>query len=65
MKLTELSNGRIKTGVYNAKKTDGDREELQRRWWAGDVQVVCAVRNFLHVNSSRTGHLHSGDKDYR
>lgn len=62
MKLNELSNGKIKTGVYHAKKSDGEREQLQRLWWKGDVQVVCAVRDLPHVYCKVT---YVGSPDYR
>lgn len=37
------SNGKIKTGVYNAKVDDAQRMRLHERWRNGEVQVVCAT----------------------
>jgi ATP-dependent DNA helicase Q1 len=42
-KLREVSNGRIKTGVYNARIPDGQKHKLHVDWREGRIKVVCAT----------------------
>ncbi|KIK97438.1 hypothetical protein PAXRUDRAFT_31795 [Paxillus rubicundulus Ve08.2h10] len=44
--LQDVSNGRIKTGVYHADVADGQKEGLHRQWRDGSIQVVCATIAF-------------------
>jgi ATP-dependent DNA helicase Q1 len=41
--LQDVSNGRIRTGVYHADVADGQKEGLHRQWRDGSIQVVCAT----------------------
>ncbi|KAF9556796.1 ATP-dependent DNA helicase [Agrocybe pediades] len=45
-KLKEMSNGRIKTGIYNASITDDEKMRLHVDWREGRVKVVCATIAF-------------------
>ncbi|KIM36716.1 hypothetical protein M413DRAFT_449052 [Hebeloma cylindrosporum] len=45
-KLFDISEGRIKTGVYNASVAPGEKERLHIAWRAGKVKVVCATIAF-------------------
>lgn len=42
-KLKEISNGRIKTGVYNASVAESEKMKLHVAWRQGTVKVVCAT----------------------
>jgi len=42
-KLREISEGRIKTGVYNAAVADGPKQQLHIAWREGVIKVVCAT----------------------
>ncbi|KAH9930482.1 ATP-dependent DNA helicase [Epithele typhae] len=44
--LMELSEGKIKTGVYHADVKDTEKEALHNRWRDGKVKVVCATIAF-------------------
>ncbi|KIJ15140.1 hypothetical protein PAXINDRAFT_180755 [Paxillus involutus ATCC 200175] len=44
--LQDVSNGRIRTGVYHADVADGQKEGLHRQWRDGSIQVVCATIAF-------------------
>ncbi|KAG8810526.1 hypothetical protein FRC17_002895 [Serendipita sp. 399] len=44
--LSEVSNGKIRTGVYHADIADNEKERLHRRWRSGEVKVVCATIAF-------------------
>ncbi|KAF9226214.1 ATP-dependent DNA helicase [Gyrodon lividus] len=44
--LQDVSNGRIRTGVYHADIPDGQKEGLHKQWRDGSVQVVCATIAF-------------------
>lgn len=41
--LEEVSNGKIRAGVYHADVADSAKERLHKRWRSGEVQVVCAT----------------------
>ncbi|THH26380.1 hypothetical protein EUX98_g7808 [Antrodiella citrinella] len=45
-KIYQKSNGKIKTGVYNADIGAAEKEKLHHRWRNGEVQVVCATIAF-------------------
>ncbi|KAF8816782.1 ATP-dependent DNA helicase [Phlegmacium glaucopus] len=45
-KLKEISNGRIKTGVYHARIADSEKEKLHKAWRCGNIKVVCATIAF-------------------
>ncbi|KDR76542.1 hypothetical protein GALMADRAFT_120706 [Galerina marginata CBS 339.88] len=45
-KLREISNGRIKTGVYNARISDAEKSRLHLQWRKGTIKVVCATIAF-------------------
>ena len=49
-KLKEVSNGKIKTGVYHAKIADSEKENLHKAWRCGTIKVVCATIGILFVN---------------
>ena len=49
-KLKEVSNGKIKTGVYHAKIADSEKENLHKAWRCGAIKVVCATIGILFVN---------------
>lgn len=42
-KLKEISNGKIKTGVYHSKIADSEKENLHKAWRCGTIKVVCAT----------------------
>ena len=42
-KLREVSNGKIKTGVYNARIEDRAKQQLHIDWREGRIKVVCAT----------------------
>ncbi|QRV92276.1 DEAD/DEAH box helicase [Ceratobasidium sp. AG-Ba] len=44
--LATVSKGAIRTGVYHADVSDGEKESLHIRWRNGSVQVVCATIAF-------------------
>jgi hypothetical protein len=48
-KLKEVSNGKIKTGVYHAKIADSEKENLHKAWRSGTIKVVCATIGILFV----------------
>lgn len=48
-KLNEVSNGKIKTGVYHAKLPDLEKENLHKAWRCGAIKVVCATIGILFV----------------
>jgi ATP-dependent DNA helicase Q1 len=41
--VQKASNGKIRTGVYHADVSDGEKTRLHKRWRKGEVQVVCAT----------------------
>ena len=41
--LNQLSDGRIKTGVYHADRHDTEKDNLHRAWRRGTIKVVCAT----------------------
>lgn len=43
------SERKIRTGVYHAGVTDGQKLRLHEKWRNGDVQVVCATIGQHHV----------------
>ncbi|KAF9486141.1 ATP-dependent DNA helicase [Pholiota conissans] len=45
-KLRAASNGRIKTGVYNARIHDAEKHKLHVDWREGRIKVVCATIAF-------------------
>ncbi|KAF8880470.1 P-loop containing nucleoside triphosphate hydrolase protein [Gymnopilus junonius] len=45
-KLREISNGRIKTGVYNASVAESEKMKLHVAWRRGTIKVVCATIAF-------------------
>ena len=49
-KLNEVSNGKIKTGVYHSKIADSEKENLHKAWRCGTVKVVCATIGILFIN---------------
>ena len=49
-KLNEVSNGKIKTGVYHSKIADSEKENLHKAWRCGTIKVVCATIGILLVN---------------
>ncbi|KAF9261337.1 ATP-dependent DNA helicase [Marasmius fiardii PR-910] len=40
------TRGKIRTGVYHADRTDGEKERLHGQWRGGIVKVVCATIAF-------------------
>jgi ATP-dependent DNA helicase Q1 len=44
--VMEVSQGKIKTGVYHADKRDSEKQKLHIKWRNGEVQVVCATIAF-------------------
>ncbi|CDS02181.1 hypothetical protein, partial [Sporisorium scitamineum] len=44
--LTEISNGRIKTGRYHAGLDDESKQLIHTDWRTGRIQVVCATIAF-------------------
>jgi ATP-dependent DNA helicase Q1 len=48
-KLHEISNGKIKTGVYHAKIADSKKENLHKAWRSGTIKVVCATIGTLFI----------------
>lgn len=44
--LSELSNGRIKTGCYHADVDDDQKHRIHVRWREGRIRVVCATIAF-------------------
>ncbi|CBQ69103.1 related to RecQ family helicase RecQL1 [Sporisorium reilianum SRZ2] len=44
--LTEISNGRIKTGRYHAGLDDQSKQAIHTDWRTGRIQVVCATIAF-------------------
>ncbi|KAG9048491.1 hypothetical protein FS837_012747 [Tulasnella sp. UAMH 9824] len=44
--LANISNGKIKTGVYHAEVGDAEKERLHVQWREGKVKVVCATIAF-------------------
>jgi ATP-dependent DNA helicase Q1 len=47
-KLKEISNGKIKTGVYHARIPDLEKENLHKAWRCGTIKVVCATIGIIH-----------------
>ncbi|PPQ71505.1 hypothetical protein CVT24_006469 [Panaeolus cyanescens] len=45
-KLRDISEGKIKTGVYHARVSDVDKHKLHVDWRNGKVKVVCATIAF-------------------
>ena len=48
-KLKEISNGKIKTGVYHSKMAKSKKENLHRAWHSGAIKVVCATIGILFI----------------
>lgn len=44
--LSELSDGKIKAGVYHADVDDRDKQRIHVRWREGKIRVVCATIAF-------------------
>ena len=58
-KLREVSNGKIKTGVYNAKIGDREKQQLHIDWREGRIKVVCAtIGKYTSRNQSPVPDLH-------
>jgi hypothetical protein len=41
--LQELSNGKIRTGVYHADRQESEKYQLHAAWRDGKIKVVCAT----------------------
>jgi len=50
-KLKEISNGKIKTGVYHAKIADSEKGNLHRAWRSGTIKVVCATIGIIRYST--------------
>ncbi|KAF8316779.1 ATP-dependent DNA helicase [Clavulina sp. PMI_390] len=44
--LLDISEGKIRAGVYHADVNDAQKERLHVKWRTGDIQVVCATIAF-------------------
>lgn len=41
--LQELSNNKIRTGVYHSERPDSEKAKLHSDWREGRIKVVCAT----------------------
>jgi ATP-dependent DNA helicase Q1 len=41
--LQELSDNKIKTGIYHSERADGEKAKLHSDWRQGRIKVVCAT----------------------
>jgi len=41
--LRELSDGKIRTGVYHADRQGNEKNSLHQAWRQGEIKVVCAT----------------------
>lgn len=58
-KLREVSNGKIKTGVYNARIEDREKQQLHIDWREGRIKVVCAtIGQYIARNRNPLPDLH-------
>lgn len=53
--LNDLSEGKIRAGVYHADVKDAQKERLHVMWRSGEIQVVCATigEDITHVKATR------------